>query len=196
MVLSLIKSECFGFFKHIVLSVIFIILFVLLFQPSMELIGLGALYGIQIINTLYLFNDFFYTNIKGDDISMFLIILSLIISYVAFTIIIYGIVKLNIKYTIKPRDIQMNDLMRKSLTSFEILYIINYVVLIIISILYFLSLPIKIPTIKNGGLTFIELIINMVKIIFSIGSIVLSGIMLYDANVFALFIDTPVINIV
>jgi hypothetical protein len=161
----------------------------------MELIALGGLYGLQIIISLYLLNDFYYTNITGDKIGAFFIILSLLIVFIANTIIIYGLISFNINYTIQNKSLELNTIIREALSTYEFLYIINYAVLIILNIIYFLSFGFKIPSINDGGLSGIECFTMFIKFVFSIVSIGLGVLMVYNANIFASLSKMPVINI-
>jgi hypothetical protein len=164
------------------------------FFPSTELIALSVTFILQVINSLYLFNDMYYANISGDRIGAILIVMAVIILLVASIILMYGLIALNTEYTVVPQSLQLNPIMRLSLTKFEIAFIVNYFLLVIVSTIYFLSNPFRIPTKATGSLTFLEVVAMSTKFFFSIGSIGLGIYMIYTANLFTSFAFVPVIQ--
>jgi hypothetical protein len=180
--------------KHILLSIVFAVLFIMFFFESTELIALGATFGIQVINSLYLFNDMYYANISGDRIGAVLIITSVIIFLLASTLLITGLIRLNIEYSAELQPLIINTVMRTSLTLFEIAFIVNYFLLVIVSIIYFLSYPFRIPSENTGGLSFYEGVAMFIKFVFSIASIGVGIYMIYMANIFTAFVNVPTIE--
>jgi hypothetical protein len=171
-------------------------LFLLLTQPKFELIAISALYGLQIINTLYILSDFYLTDIQGDDrIGAFFIILSLVVSFIAGTILIGGVISLNTQTNASPTEIPVTPQMAFALYGYEVSFILNYLVIAILCIIYFLSLPFRIPTNKVTAYTNMEAVALFAKFIFSVATIGLSGGMLYFANLFAMFVNTPIIRV-
>jgi len=152
------------------------------------MIALGFLYVIQIVQSLFLFNDMYYSNISNNFIGYYFII-SVLLSFAAMTILIYGLLSMPdvaTEDTIgKMQSIELTYVKRKALSEFEIYYMVNYALLVILCILYFIvSMPVRIPTAKTGGLSIKESLVFMLGFVSSIGSMVMCGFMIYNACVF------------
>jgi len=193
---QIIRAQCFGFFKYIIFTIIFFTLFGLWLYPEYELLGLSSVMGMQIFLTLYLLNDLYYVEIGRDRIGATFIVLSLLLSFFAMVVIINGLVNLHINYNINGMPLKVEGTPRSALSMFEVVYIFEYIFVAIITTLYFLTTPFRVPTKENGGgYNFGEGIRIGIKFIFSLASVFGGFLLIYHANHFSQFARGKVIDL-
>lgn len=189
----------FDFYKYVFFVMITILLFVIFYIPRLELFGFSSLFGIQIITTIFLLSDMYYIPIVGDTISSVVIFLALFMLLVGMTIVIYSMAILKERYAIKGLSLKPmlkeNTNKRRFLDLFKIFYVLEYFLILFTAILYFLTIQLRVPSITKGGYSFMEGVAMFSKGGLGFCSIIVGGILIYYASLFASMSNAEIIAI-
>lgn len=172
--------------KYINLFIIHIIAFSMMFQNNLELIGMALAIIINVLTNSFLFFDIINSPKNGDFVILVLVI-SILAIFISSVMIFILLMKLHSLYSSQQTPIQLTYDNRTLLDRYKNCYVINILLVFLISIFYFTLY--RIDDIKKGSYytpfynynfdNIFNYPILFFKIAITITSLVLSGYMLY-----------------
>jgi len=175
------------FFKYIYFFIIHIIAFSLMYSENLELLGYGVAIVMSFITAGFLWMDIYLSPKKFDPVVFILLtgILGGVISLVMFA---NFLTKIHAKYNAKGSNIMLTKENRKRLDQFKSLYITDYSLIAVISMLFFLLYKYPKTEIYAPFFNIPEKIVSLdtvffaIKVLMSVATLGVSGALIYTAN--------------
>lgn len=180
------------FLKYINFFIIHIIAFYLLFQDNLEIIGFGLAIAINVFTNSFLLLDIVSSPKKNDTV-VFILIISIISIFISSLMILILLVNLHSKYSLNQVPIQLTNENRDLLDNYKKMYIMNILLVFLISIIYFTLYRIdgnsKFETFYlpfynfniGSQYFFADSIFLIIKLLISAACIILSAYMIYTS---------------
>lgn len=177
--------------KYINLIIIHFIAFSLMFQNNLEIIGFGLAISINVLTNSFLLFDIISSPKNGDAVILILVI-SIISIFISSVMILIFLVNLQTKYSSQQSPIYLSLDNRSLLDSYKKSYVINIILVFIISAIYFTLLRSDVPGKSSIYLPYYNFNIDptnimghysflIFKILLSLASLGLSAYMIYSS---------------
>jgi hypothetical protein len=175
------------FFKYIYFMIIQMLAFATMYKENLELMGYGVGIIVSFVTAGFLWLDI-YNSPKSSDPSLFVILLSMLGGIISLIIFANFLTKTHAKYNKKGSKIMLTRENRKILDKFKSLYMKEYFLIAMLSLMFFM-----VSKSKDGKtfLPFFEVPEQLIstnsifftfKVLVSIASLGISGYMIYLAN--------------
>jgi len=174
------------FFKYIYFFIIHMIAFSMMYSENLELLGYGVGIIMSFITAGFLWMDIYISPKKYDPV-LFVILLGMLGGLISLMIFANFLTKIHAKYNAKGSKIMLTKENRKRLETFKSLYITDYLLIAVVSLMFFLLYKntdgtyapfFQIPE----SLIHLDSIGFLIKIALSVATLGVSGSMIYNAN--------------
>lgn len=134
-------DDCHPFFRYFIFFIIFLIGFFTMYMKKIELIGIGIVFAINIINSYFLGIDIINSDVTLNGFSSFLIVSipSLVLLVVSSILVMITLSKAHAQYTKKGSKIKMSPENRKKLDQFKLFFMLCIIFMGILSTIFFLQ---------------------------------------------------------
>jgi hypothetical protein len=134
-------EDCHPFFRYLIFFIIFLIGFFCMFIKNIELIGIGIVFVINIINSYFLGIDILnHPSVERGEITfMVIIFISLAFLFVSSILIMITLKDLHATYSKMGSKIKMSAENRKKYSKYKIIFMLCIIFIGILSLIYFLQ---------------------------------------------------------
>jgi len=134
-------EDCHPFFRYLIFFIIFLIGFFCMFIKNIELIGIGIVFAINIINSYFLGIDILnHPSVERGDITFMVIIyISLIFLFVSSILIMITLKDLHATYSKMGSKIKMSAENKKKYNQYKLIFMICIIFIGVLSLIYFLQ---------------------------------------------------------
>lgn len=179
-------AECSPAFRYLIFFIVYIIAFSCLFNLNLELLGFGLLFSINLVTSFFISADLMGMSGSKYDVGLLVLYSSLGLNIVAMFLVLLTLIRLHKQFVNNGKSIQLSPQNREILTNFEIILTTNLMLMLSLCTLFFLGKPgVPFFSVAFGQNTAIrEFFFLIVKVVFSAGTMGLSGYLIYMANAF------------
>ncbi len=177
-------AECSSAFRYIIFFIVYVMAFSCLFNSNLELLGFGLLFSINLVTSFFISSDLLGMSSSKYDPGLMVLYSSMGLNVVAMLLVLLSLISLHNNAAVGGTSIQLSPKNRKNLTNFEIILTTNLMLMLSLCTLFFLGKPgLPFFSVAFGQNTAIrEFFFLIVKVVFSAGTLGLSGYLIYMAN--------------
>lgn len=185
-----LPSSCLSYLSYMAAFVVFIISGISIYTQATSLLGVLLLYLTNVIYSILFLKDLISSEkMNSSDIIAFVFIATMGLNIASSTIVIMTLRKLHATYVINDESIQLSDKSRNIISLYLTLWIVTIIMIWVLFAFYFIE-PVSQPFFdyKFIGQKISPLFLFggfLIKVIFSLASLGMSGYMVYLAKIFS-----------
>ena len=175
------------FFKYIYFIIIHVIAFSMMYRDNLELLGYGVGIVMSFISAGFLWMDIYISPKKYDPV-IFIILLGILGGIISLIIFANFLTKIHAKYNRKGSTIMLTKENRKRLDKFKSLYIADYILIGVVSLMFFLLYKDPTTGLYDPFFKIPEKVVSLdsiyfgIKVLLSISTLGVTGSLIYTAN--------------
>lgn len=175
------------FFKYIYFFIIHVIAFSMMYSENLELVGYGVGIIMSFITAGFLWLDIYLSPKKYDPV-IFVILVGILGGVISLIIFANFLMKIHAKYNSKGSKIILTKENRKRLDRFKSLYVTDYVLIAVVSLMFFLLYKDPNTGIYTPFFNIPEKMLSTdtiffaIKVLLSLSTLGVSGSLIYTAN--------------
>jgi hypothetical protein len=185
-----LPDDCLSYLSYMAAFVLFIISGISIYTQETSLLGVLLLYLTNVIYSILFLKDLLSSEkMNSSDIIAIVFIAIMSLNMVSSTIVIMTFRKLHVTYLLNDESIQLSDKSRNIISLYLTLWIVTIIMLWVLFAFYFIE-PVSQPFFdyKFIGQEISPLFMFggfLIKVIFSLASLGMSGYMVYLAKIFS-----------
>lgn len=185
-----LPDDCLSYLSYMTAFVVFIISGISIYTQATSLLGVLLLYLTNVIYSILFLKDLLSSEkMNSSDIIAIVFIAIMSLNMVSSTIVIMTFRKLHVTYLLNDESIQLSDKSRNIISLYLTLWIVTIIMLWVLFAFYFIE-PVSQPFFdyKFIGQEISPLFMFggfLIKVIFSLASLGMSGYMVYLAKIFS-----------